>query len=795
MIKNYLLIALRNFKKRTAFSLINILGLAIGMTACLLIFLYIRFERSYDSFHKDADRIYRLVCDIKTPTETIRADGPPWPVMVNLKAQFPEIEAGVRTVRNSLLVRKGDIKFQEENTLFADPDFFRIFDFPLIKGNPKTALQDPFNVVFSESAAKKYFGNENPIGQVVLMAQKAWPVKVTGIMKDLPENSQISADMIVSMSTETKNLNPGLEDYWDWSEYHPVCYLLLKPGTSANEFKRQLPAFMERTAGNLLKKQQTEASLSLERLQDVHLYSTRNGSKTMNSRLVNLFSFIALTILLIACINFVNLTTARSAERAREVGIRKVAGAIRFQLAGQFIGESVLYCILAFLLAVLFTTLLLPSFNLLAGKTISNGIFDHVGFLAALGAAALLIGVLAGLYPAFFLSSFQPSAVLKGRFSGGTKGIMLRKFLVILQFTLSTGFIIATLVVYKQLTFMREQDLGFNKEQVMVINTEGDPQRFAVQESLKNIPGVLSTTLSSNVPGTNNFTVGCQIQNAQGELQTANLDSYFVDWDYVNQYKLKLASGRSFSRDFPSDTTRAMLINETAARLFGYSSPEKAVGRRFQQFDREGQIIGVLKDFHFHSLQQQIEPLTMRIEPSVCHLMSVKVSTNHLEATINAISNRWQSIIPHRPLLYYFLDEYFDKQYRSEERFGKLFLYFTTLAIFIAAMGLFGLASYSTVQRAREIAVRKVMGASVGGIVHLLSRDFLQLVLVAFIIAAPLSWWFMRAWLQGFAYRTPIGWTVFGAAGLLAILMAALTTSLQAVKAAKANPVKTLRAE
>jgi putative ABC transport system permease protein len=385
--------------------------------------------------------------------------------------------------------------------------------------------------------------------------------------------------------------------------------------------------------------------------------------------------------------------------------------------------------------------------------------------------------------------------VLKARFIATSNGNALRKALVLVQFTLSTGFIIATLVVFQQLNFMRAQDLGFDKDQLMIINTEGDPGRLAFQQSLNGMKGVLSTSLASSVPATDDYTINCDIENATGNLQPANLDSYFVDWDYVPQYNIKLVAGRAFSRDFATDTTKAMLINETAAKMFGYHAPEQAIGRRFKQFDREGKIIGVMKDFHFHSLQQAIRPLAMRIEPQACYLVSVKVAAKDLPATIAAIGDKWKTIIPHRPLLYYFLDESFDKQYRSDERFGKLFGYFTLLAILISCMGLFGLASHNTLQRTREIAVRKVLGASVQNIVGLLSRDFLLLVVFSFFVASPVAWMLMRQWLQDFAYRITIGWTIPLAAGLLAVTIALATISLQSIRAAKANPIKSLRAD
>ena len=795
MLRNYLKTALRNLWKRRAFSLINILGLAVGTTACFLIFLYVRFELSYDGFHSGADRIYRVVCDVKTPTETVHANGPAWPVGPALKREFPDVEGAVRITNISFLFRRGDIKFQEENSLLADPDLFRVFDFPLLKGDPNTCLKEPFSVVFSETAAKKYFGDADPIGKTVLLAQKGWPVKVTGVMKDLPENSMIRGDVVVSMSTETMHLNQGLEDTWLWWTYHPVTYLLLRSHADPSALQARFEPLMAKMENEEMRKQHMASNLSLERLTSVYLHSTRDGSKGGNARNVYLFSCIAAIILLIACINFINLTTARSVERAREVGVRKVMGALQPQLALQFAGESVLLCLFAFGLSLIAAALLLPQFNHLAGKVISRGIFEHPVDLCYLFGAVVVIGLMAGIYPALVLSSFRPSVVLKGRFTAGNRGNLLRKGLVLVQFSLSIGFILASIIVYRQLKYMRQQDLGFNGEKMMIINSEGDPHRMAFQNALREIPGVVSSALCSNVPGTEVPIINCEIENFRGDMQVANLDSYFVDWDYVRQFGIGMVAGRDFSRDSRTDTTQAMLVNVAATKMFGYATPQQAVGKRFSQFGREGKIIGVMQDFHFRSLQEQIQPLTFRIEPQACELIAVKVGTGRLPATIKAVEEKWKQIIPYRPFIYYFLDEHFDKQYRADERFGKLFLYFTVLAICISCMGLLGLSAYSIVERTKEVAIHKVMGASAGTIVHLLSRDFLVLVVLAFLVAAPLTWWFMHGWLTDFAYRIRISWVDFLIAGLLAVTIALVTISVNAVRAAMANPVDSLRSE
>ena len=793
MLRNYFKIAFRNLWRHRVFSFINIMGLSVGMTACLLIFLYVRFEMSYDTFHPKSDRIYRVVADIKTPTEVIPTGGPAWAVPSHIKLDFGEVEAFTRVMGDNLLFRKGDIKFNESKAIWADSAFFSIFHFPLLQGNPRTALKEPFSIVLSETAAKKYFGKANAMGQTILITGDAHPATVTGIMKDMPENTQVKGDVLVSMSTVTQKFAKGLDD--QWGNYGPAAYLLLKSGANAMALQKKFPAFLEKWNGKEMKEEQMYPTLFLEALKDDYLHSTRNGSVNGNIKNVYIFSIIAIFILIIACINFINLTTARATERAKEVGIRKVAGAVKTQLAWQFIGESVAICFIAFLLTLVLSVLLLPSFNELAGKTISQGIFENGALILLVFGAAITIGLLAGIYPAFVLSSFKPIDVLKGRFATGAKGSVLRKSLVISQFAISIALIIGTIIVYTQMSYMRNRHLGFNKEHVMVIDTNKDKAREALQLAVSGLPNVQTTSLSSSVPGSENPGAYSEIENVKGDLQIANLDLYFVDFDYIPLFNIQMAAGRPFSREFKTDSNQAMVLNEAAVKILGYPSPEQAIGKRFKQWGREGKIIGVIKDFHFRSLQQPIKPLTMRMEWDHFDLLSVKVSAANLPNTIATIEKKYKSIIPNRPFSYYFMDEFFDRQYRSEERFGKLFMNFAILAIFISCLGLLGLASYSTMQRTREIGIRKVMGASVSNIINLLSKEFLKLVIISFFIAAPVAWYFMHKWLADFAYRTNISWWIFATSGTLAVLIAVITISFQAIKAAVANPVKALRSE
>lgn len=770
------------------------MGLAVGMTSAFLIFIYISFEKSYDDFHSKADRIYRVVTDVKTPTETISTGMTTTPIAINIKKDFPEVEDAVRVTRDEFLVRKGEMKFQEKKVVLADSTFFNVFDFKLVSGNKKTALIEPMSVIVSRSLAKKYFNNANPLGQQVLLTGAAINATITGVMKDIPENSQIKADLLVSMSSFRQIYGYPTSDS-EWTNHNYYTYLLLKPHVNAKAFEKKLPAFMEFHHGEESRKLQMFETLTLEPLREVYLKSKRDGFVSGSINNVNIFSIVAIFILLIACINFINLTTARSAERAKEVGIRKVVGAARYQLAKQFLGESIIICLIAFILSVLLCQLLMPLFNHLAGKTISTNVFSDYSNVLILFGLAIVIGFIAGFYPSLVLSSFRPISVLKGSFSTGTKGVTLRKSLVVFQFTISIVLIVSTIVVYKQLSYMRNRDLGFSKDQEMIINTNFDKNKDAFKQSLASIPGVISNTYSSSVPGSDHTSAYSQVENKAGEMQKTNLNLYFVDFDYISQYKLKIVAGRAFSKDFRTDSTKAMVINESAARILGYATPQEAVGRKFDQWGRQGVIIGVLKNFNYKSLQQDIQPLTMRIEPGSFGTISIKIATANIRQTVKAIEKNWNQIIPNRPFEYNFLDEYFNQQYQAENKFGSLFFNFALLTIFISCLGLLGLASYSTVQRTKEIGVRKVLGASVSNIVGLLSMDFIKLVFIAFLIASPIGWYAMNKWLNDFAYRTNITWWVFVLAGMGSLLIVFATISFQAIKAAVENPVKSLRTE
>ncbi|HEY4108729.1 ABC transporter permease [Puia sp.] len=799
MFRNYLRVAFRNLWRHRVFSGINLLGLAVGMASFLLISRYVSFESSYDAFNTKADRIYRINCDTKTETEVIHtgvtagAHGP------SIKANFPEVEQQVRVCFAGFLVQNGEKRFQENNIIAADSTLFEVFSLPFVNGNAATALQHPFDAVLSEDGAKKYFGSADPVGQALLFDGK-YRVRITGVIRNIPQNAQFRGDIILALSSFTSlDKNYGRS----WGNFNWFTYLLLKPGTNAARLQAELKPFVNKQAEDITKSIGMSYTLFLQPLTAVHLGPQLNnygiGDPTGSKANVNIFSIVAAFILLIACINFVNLTTARAAERAREVGIRKAIGAVRAQLTIQFLGESILLCVIAFGLAVGLCNILHPVFTQLLDKNIPLN-NSHGDYLLELLGIALGIGVIAGAYPALIMSGFNPIAVLKGRFVSTKNGFAMRRVLVVFQFTISTALIIGTLVVYNQLRYMQSQDLGFNKDQTVAINFYGDSVVQANQERLRQelaaIPNVNGVTFSSNEPGTAPNNWYFQVANPAGKLQGINLNFYVVDFDYFPKYKINLAAGRAFSRAYPTDSTKAIIINEAAARSLGYVHPTAALGKKYNIWGVDGTIVGIAKDFHYRSLQETIQPLGFRVmNPGFYSIISVGIAGNHIPGTLAALEKKWQQLVPNRPFDYSFVDRDFAKLYSSEDRFQRVFMYFGLLAIFISSLGLLGLAAYSTIQRTKEIGIRKVMGASVATIVGLLSMEFLRLVFIALLIASPIAWFAMHSWLQGFAYRTDIAWWVFPLSAGAAVLITFLTVGFHAVKAAVADPVKSLRAE
>ncbi|SFN87738.1 putative ABC transport system permease protein [Chitinophaga sp. YR627] len=796
MLKNYLKIAWRNIRKQKFYSFINILGLTIGMTCCFLIFIYVRFELSYDKFHEKKENIYRVVTDVKTPTEVIEADITSAPMGPNLKADYPEVKSAVRVYFTQMLVNVGDNKYQEDKLALPDSTFFEVFTFPLVSGNPKTALNEPFSVVLTESKAKKYFGSTNVIGKTIQTGGGKNTLKVTGVMKDVPENSQMPFDMLFSLSTY-KALGVDLER--SWGNFGATTYLLLEKGADAAKLEKKLPAFMERHIGEQMKKNNMHYTLHLERFEDVYMHSKRTGATLAHGSITNvyIFSFVALFIMLIAVINFVNLATARATERAREVGVRKAVGAYESQLTLQFLSETMMLSLFAFFLSAILCQLLLPSFNLLAGKEIAVNIFK-TGIVGLFLLMAILIGLVAGIYPALVLSSYKPVVVLKGAFSSSNKGLFLRRSLVVLQFVITIVLIAGVIIVYNQLRYMQSRDLGFKKDQQLVVNFDVDDMKVKwvdIKQQVASLPGVMGCTFSSSIPSAFHNSAYSNMELKSGDMQASNINLYFVDYDFIKQYGIKVIAGRAFSEAMGTDSTQAMIVNEATVASLGYSKPEEIIGRKFNQWGRDGKVIGVVKNFNYHSLKDEVAPLTMRIEPGGFAPMTITVNSVNLKKVLAGVEAVYNRYAPEGRFDYYFVDEAFDKQYRAEHRFGRLVLTFTVLAIFLATLGLLGLISYIVIQRTKEIGIRKVLGASVGSILFLLSSDFLKLVVIALLVATPMAWYLMYQWLKDFAYRVDIQWWVFVLSGGLAVILALITVYVQTVKTALTSPVKSLRTE
>ena len=788
MIKNYLKTAFRSLLKNKGFTFINVFGLALGLATCLLIVFYVVDEMSYDRYNTRYGDIYRVNTDLKYGgAVTSFAIAAP-PVGDAMAKEFPEVERSTRlALAFNLRFKKGNEIIQEDQTLYCDPNIFDVFTLPMIAGDPKTALKDPNNVVISEKAAKKYFNSTDVIGKTLTTVNNDGnrTYKITGVIKDIPGQSHFKADFLFGLDA---NQGKG------WNGFTFNTYILLKPGADPKRLEAKFDGLLRRhidtkdfnyskfaAHGNYIR-------LSLTRLKDIHLTSNRQRELGANGDIqyVYIFSAIAIFIMVLACINFMNLSTARSANRAREVGVRKVLGSSRTHLVAQFLAESLIVTLAAAIIAVVIAWVLLPFFNQVSGKELSISLQTFTWLLPALLVIVVVVGILAGAYPAFFLSAFQPVHVLKGKLSAGFKGSKLRSFLVVFQFAISIFLIIGTLVVYNQLNYIRNKDLGFNRNQVLIVKnvtTLKDPK--ILKQEIKQIPGVVNATLTSFLP-----TGILRFPNVFDSRQTKSIQGEFwtVDEDYISTMGMKLASGRNFSNQLATDSS-AMIVNETAAKMLGYhGDPSERINTKYH-------IIGVVKDFNFSSLRDNVTPLVMVMAPDWMASLSIKVNTGNLPAVMSRIESAWKQLSPNQHFEYSFMDEDFNAMYANEQRMGKLFIIFTTLAIVIACLGLFGLAAYAAEQRNREIGIRKVLGASVSNLVTMLSGDFIKLVFISILISSPLAWLVMQKWLQGYAYREQIHWWFFAVTALGALLIAFVTISFQSIKAAIANPIKALRSE
>ena len=812
MFKSYFKIAVRNLTKRTGYALLNILGLAIGVTCCLLIFQYVSFEKSYEKFNTGAKDVVRLRLDSYQQGQLAWKSATIYPAIgPTLKKEFPEVEDFCRLHDAELLLtnQEKNTKFNEKKGYYADPAAIPILDVKLMQGNAREVLNATDKMIVSQSFAKKYFGNEDPVGKTLVSKDPHMlqSFMITGIFKDYPRNSHLIIDYLVSYATLTKinrlrgDTSNATETSWGWYDFY--TYLKLKPGTDVKKLELKLPAFCNThmNDGEFQKTNNIKSELSLLPLSDIHLYSNYNQEAEVNGdgQTVSFLFLIGILIILIAWINYINLATARSVERAREVGVRKILGALRTDLIRQFLTESFMLNLMALLIAFLLAYLLTPSFNHFVGREASLGFTMPIeywsGFLLLFFAGSFL----AGIYPAFVLSGYQPVKVLKGFFKNSSSGVILRKTLITVQFITSVILVAGTIIVYQQISYMRSQKLGTNISQTLVIEGAASMQDSVYtnvfqpfRQDVLHQNNVKSITASSSVMG-NEIYWTSDVKRLMPNSKGLTLYHLGIDYDFIPSFAIGMRAGRNFSQDFTTDK-KSVLLNEEAVRLLGFENPQAALNQKLIRGDTST-IVGVVSDFHQEGLQKKVQPVILLLRPNTRDFYSVKMGKENVRKTVATIESLWAKHFPADPFNYFFLDDSFNRQYKSDELFGSIFTGFALLAILIASFGLAGLSAYNVLQRRKEIGIRKVMGASVQQLLLLLSKDFLKLVLIAFLVAIPITWFIMNHWLQDFAYRINISWWVFAVSGSIAIIIAFATISFQAIKAALANPVKSLRTE
>ena len=810
MFRNHFKTAWRNLMKYKFISFINLFGLTIGLTCCLLILTYILNELSYDKYNKNADNIYRVTRTFYNGNgeATLKLSTVSPPFGYYFPTDFPEIQKMTRLLNyGTVPLRYKDKLINEQNVYFADENLFDVFTVDVVKGNPKTLLNDPFSVMLSEETAKKYFGNEDPVNKVI-RANNQFDIKVSGVFRAFPSNAHMHPNMLVSFNTLRDSAVYGEEGLrTNWGNNSFFTYLLLPPHYNIESMKAKFPAFLDKHMEGQYgpNKPSKFTTLDLQKLTDIHLYSHTDYEAEPNGDIkrVYVFSAIALFVLLIACINYMNLSTARSALRAREIGIRKVVGARRKGLVFQFLSESILLTWAAIIIAFVLLYLTLPWLNKVSGQQLSVSILLKWQVLVPLFASPFVVGFISGIYPALFMSSLQPVQTLKGLFKVGGTNISFRKVLVVAQFAISIILIITTVIVFQQLHYMQNASLGYDKEHIVTMpyNPQLNEQYESFRNTLLQNPVVKDVGRSSRIPtGRLLDGMGAQAPGSDSMVPVkADIRFVATDYDFIPTYGISMAAGRNFSRTYGTDTA-GFVLNEAAAKAVGWKSPQEAVGKDFVYGGNKGRIIGVMKDFHFESLHQTIAPIIFIMpapapNQSFYNAISIKISGQNIPSALATIKQTWQRYLPELPYQYTFLDENFATLYESEQRQETIFTTFACIAIFIACLGLFGLSAFAISQRVKEIGVRKVLGANTTTIVTLLSKEFLKLVVIAAIIAFPVAWFAMHNWLQDFAYRIHIQWWVFVIAGIAALFIALATVSFQAIKAALANPVKSLRTE
>jgi putative ABC transport system permease protein len=781
------------------FSFINIFGLAIGISSCVLIFLYVNHELSYDTFHEKADRIFRVTTWLKQPKKT-ETFAPTSPIMAaSLKENFPEVETIVRLNPSNRSISYKGKTFFETKALYADSGLLGVFSFKLLDGTAKNALTKPYSIVLTESSVKKYFGNEPAYGKLIQFSDSI-NLLVTGIIQDIPSNSHFSCDCFISRSTmndmNKNNSEWKINSEENWFNCSTYSYVLLKENINPTKLQSKISSFMHKEMADIKKETGMELNQILQPLKNIHLKShidsEMKGTKNSDITYIHIFISTALLILIIACCNFINLSTARSLNRSKEIGLRKVIGASRKQLITQFIGESLLFTVVASALSLILVFIGLPVFNNFLGSnlTLTNSLF--LLYLLII----LLVGILSGLYPAILMSSFSPIQSIKGKISHGIGDVIFRKSLVVFQFSIAIILIIGTTCVLKQLNYIQNRNIGINKDQLVTFELKGDARKQAnvILKALLQNPKVVNGTLNSfSFKGISNITMVPE-GAAQNEMTSSSV--FTVDENFMNTFQITLVAGRDFSIKIPSDVTDAFIVNEAAVKEFNWKTPKDALGKKIEWGGlKNGKVIGVVKDFNFASLRENIKPLVMHIFPDWSGKITLRLKTDNVTVTLKEIESTWKGIAANSPFEFSFEDDTFKNQYLSELTMKKVLSAFTFISILVACLGLFGLASFSIKQRVKEIGIRKVLGSTANSIVLLISKDFLKLVLIAFIISMPIAWYGIHKWLQNYAFRINISIIIFVIAGASAFLIAFLTISIQAFKAGTANPIKSLRTE
>ena len=805
MFRNYFKTAWRNLIRQKGYAGINILGLAIGIAACLLILQYVSFELSFEEFHVNKDRIYRVKQDRydKGKLSTVWASGA-YGVGNAFKDAIPEIEDYVKVVgRGNLLTEVNNQPFKIEKVFYASASFFKIFTYPLIAGDPNTALKEPFTCAIPEKTAKAIFGTTNVVGKTIQFNRRRI-YTVTAVYKDPPVNTQLKPGILLSYAGFVQLQGPdnNPETAWQWDGC--LTYVLLQKDADPRKVEAKFPPIVDKNVGEDMKRFNASVIYSLQPLKDIHLYSHYIGEPGVNGdgNTVYLLLGIAFFIVIIAWVNYINLATARAINRAREVGIRKAIGSQRKQLVFQFLTESALLNAFALILGLAIVLVSIPGFNALSGQQLSFSLFTRSDFWLSLGGLFIVGVFFSGLYPALVLSGFRPIEVLKGKMTATTGGSLLRKSLVVFQFAASLFLLIGTLAVYNQIQYMRKQSLGLDINQTLVVHPPiiGVDSTFmqkltAFKEELTRQSNIGSVAVSTSIPGEPvGWNAGGIKLVGSDESTQQQYRVIGVDYDYVKMYGLKVIAGRAFSKEF-GDDVNSVIYNRQAAEVLGFTNPADAVGKKIDFWGQQYTISGVVENFHQQSLREAFEPLIFRLIPDASGYLSVKTTTAQSSATIATVKAQWNKFFPGNTFDYIFLDDHFDQQYKADQRFGQTFGLFTTLAILVACMGLFGLASFTTLQRTKEIGIRKVLGASVTGILKLLYKEFALLIILAFLVAAPVAWITIAKWLQGYAFRTSIHWTYFVLPFVIIIIIALVTVSFQSIKAAVANPVKSLRTE